>query len=115
MTIQRNMKLTEDIILTKHHYAPAGAPINRYSISDKPINALIDNLCEKGIEVNSDYSEKEVKYFMRTGKSSSEERVVTVPLLTNFPNEVTPMTFYLKDGGGLELELCKKDITYAWC
>jgi hypothetical protein len=99
------MKLTEEIILTKPHYAPAGAPINKYLISDKPIDELINNLHKKGIEINSDYSEKEVRYSTKTIDGSFKEKEVIVPLLTKFSGETTLIAFYLRNRKGLELEL----------
>ena len=54
------MKHIEEIILTKQHYAPFGFPITRYSISDNSIDEFVSNLKEQKLEINPDYSEKEV-------------------------------------------------------
>lgn len=98
------MKLTENIILTKHHFAPAGSPIDRYSISDKPVSNLIKNLCEQDVKINSNYSEKEISYLAQTEQESDKERIVKIPLLTKLP-DATPIAFYLRSESGLELEL----------
>jgi len=101
----RSMKHIEEIILTKQHYAPFGFPITRYSISDNSIDEFVSNLKEQKLEINPDYSEKEVKYYARKGPKSSEERTVTVPLATKFADVVSLTALYLRDGRGLELEL----------
>lgn len=107
------MELTDKIILTKHHYAPAGTPIERYSISDQPIEVLVANLNRQGIKINPDYSSKSVKYSQQVRDQGSfveergVERAVILPLLTQFPEGIQTelIAFYLRDGRGLQLRL----------
>lgn len=103
------MKLVETILLTKHHSAPAGSLPRRYSISDQPIDKLISNLQEQGIEINPNYSEKEVEYKLQTSKWDFSHRKTIVPLAAEFPNDTTLMVFYLRNGSGLELKICNYD------
>ena len=101
------MRTEGTILLTNHHHAPVGCPINRYLISDKPIDDLIENLHKNGIEISPDYSYKDVRYVKKHGELGDfvcEEKTVTVPLETKFPMDVTPMVFYLSDGKTLKLE-----------
>ncbi|HLC86791.1 MAG TPA: hypothetical protein VJH65_00745 [Candidatus Nanoarchaeia archaeon] len=104
------MEITEELRFLNHYFGPASCPqkgFEDHSISDKPIELLIENLHKKSIEINLTYSEKEVKYNMYYYKRIYGEKTVIIPLLTKFPNEikVTPITFYLRNENRLELKL----------
>ena len=99
------MKITENIILTKHHYAPAGASIDRYLISDKPLDVLIKALEKYTITIDLKSSEKKVVYISTREKSGGEEKEVVVPLDAKFSNGARDVVYYLKERNGLELEV----------
>lgn len=101
-----------DIIrLVRDHYAPAGTPIERYSLASKPIEELLHNLSENGIVINPGYSAKEVVYYIRKEQHNSLKQTAKVPLATAFPTNAgeKPLAFYLRDGKGLELTLLDYD------
>ncbi len=52
----------EDILVSKHHFTPAGSPIERYSIADKPIDALVTALGAEGVSIEPQYSHKVIGY-----------------------------------------------------
>lgn len=105
------MKLTEEIKLLRPHYGPVGSQGVRYSISDRPIEEFIDNLLGEGIKIDLDKSVMDVRYDLKTCQQLQTERNTTVPLGTQFPQEVHIDAFYLRDGESLELMLKDYDHT----
>ena len=99
------MRVTENIPLLMHFFGEKGYPENPYPISDAFVSKLISALHEQGIEINPEYSEKEVNYSVQITPENSAERTATVPLATKFPKEAKPTAFYLRTENGLELQL----------
>ena len=54
------MKLTEEIIVARSYYGIVGAPIERFSVNDKPYKKLLKNLSAEGIKIFEQSSEKKV-------------------------------------------------------
>lgn len=82
-----------------------------YYLSQKPLADLLNNLRQEGINIDLNASEKRVsyEYEVSTRKTVSVKytKKTTVPLTTRFPRRSNPknLTFYLRDGNGLRLEL----------
>ena len=95
------MRVTENIPLLMHFFGEKGYPENPYPISDAFVSKLISALHEQGIEINPEYSEKEVNYSVQITPENSAERTATVPLATKFPKEAKPTAFYLRTENGL--------------
>jgi len=95
------MKLSEAMRVTKHHSGPPGSGIDHPRLSDEATEKLILELRTKGIEISLSDSLKDVGY-----RIPSKSGQVTVPLLTQFPEPVSPSQYILRDvSGKLELEL----------
>jgi len=77
---------------------------------------LIANLDKQGINIISSYSTKTVKYFQNISFSASsvlQEEEVTVPLATQFPQDIetSQIEFNLRSpSAGLELKLRNYDV-----
>ncbi len=98
------MICTEEIIHAKYHCGPVGASIDRPSLRYESIEALIANLSANGVNVNPEYSQKQVKYPLSTGPSETVAHTALLPLASQLPPNSSIETIHLRDGKGLELE-----------
>ncbi len=100
------MKIEDSFTIVKHHYAPSGTPIERYHISDVPLDRIVTELNSSGVMVYSNLSSKQVRFSGSEGAFKGSIKSI-VPLYTIFPESVsvTLERINLHDGKGLEIIL----------